>query len=51
MRALTRTGLRSRPLMEWVLRTMANLLRPGERHVAETAYGLVERIVQMGPEP
>ena len=51
MQALTRTGLRSRSLMEWVLRTMANLLRPDERHVAETAYGMVERIVQMGPEP
>jgi len=49
MRALTRTGLRSRPLMEWVLRTMANLLRPGERHLAETAYGMVERLVQMTP--
>jgi geranylgeranyl reductase family protein len=51
MRVLTRTGLRSRPLMEWVLRTMANLLRPGERHPAETAYRMVERIVQIGPEP
>lgn len=51
MRALTRIGLRSRPLMEWVLRVMANLLRPGEHHPAEEAYRLVERIVQMGPEP
>ena len=51
MRVLTRTGLRSRTLMEWVLRTMANLLRPDERHVAETAYAMVERIVQIGPEP
>ncbi len=51
MRALTRTGLRSRSLMEWVLRTMANLLRPDERHPAEVAYAMVERIVQMGPEP
>jgi len=51
MRVATRTGLRSRPLMEWVLRTMANLLRPGERHIAETAYGMLERIVQMAPEP
>ena len=51
MRALTRTGLRSRTLMEWVLRTMANLLRPDERHVAETAYSMIERIVQIGPEP
>jgi geranylgeranyl reductase family protein len=51
MNTLTRTGLRSRPLMEWVLRVMANLLRPGERHPAETAYRMVERIVQIGPEP
>lgn len=51
MKALTRTGLRSRTLMEWVLRVMANLLRPGERHSAEVAYRVVERIVQIGPEP
>jgi len=51
MRALTRTGLRSRTLMEWVLRVMANLLRPGELHPAEAAYAMVERIVRIGPEP
>jgi geranylgeranyl reductase family protein len=51
MRVLTRTGLRSRTLMEWVLRVMANLLRPGELHVAEAAYRMVEQIVRMGPEP
>jgi flavin-dependent dehydrogenase len=51
MRTLTRTGLRSRTLMEWVLRVMANLLRPGERHPAEAAYRVVEQIVRMGPEP
>jgi geranylgeranyl reductase family protein len=51
MKALTRTGLRSRTLMEWVLRVMANLLRPDERHPAETAYRVVERLVQVGPEP
>lgn len=51
MKALTRIGLRSRPLMEWVLRVMANLLRPGEHHMAEEAYRVVERIVQVGPEP
>jgi geranylgeranyl reductase family protein len=28
MRELTRVGMQSRPLMEWVLRIMANLLRP-----------------------
>ena len=28
MRTLTHTGLRSKPLMEWVLKVMANLLDP-----------------------
>ena len=51
MKALTRTGLRNRTLMEWVLRVMANLLREDERHVAETAYGMIETIVRVGPEP
>lgn len=51
MRALTRTGLRNRTLMEWTLRVMANLLRPGERHLAEAAFGMVERLVRLGPEP
>ena len=51
MRTLTRIGLRSRPLMEWVLRVMANLLRPDERHVAEVAYSMIERVVRVGPEP
>jgi hypothetical protein len=30
---------------------MANILRPDERHLAETAYGMVERIVRVGPDP
>jgi flavin-dependent dehydrogenase len=51
MRALTRTGLRSRTLMEWVLRVMANILRPDEVHLAETAYRMIERLVTLGPEP
>ena len=51
MRFLTRTGLRSKPLMEWVLRVMANLLRPDERHVPELVYGALERVVAVGPEP
>jgi hypothetical protein len=37
--------------MEWVLRAMANLLRPDERGGAEAAYRLVEQIVRIGPEP
>jgi len=51
MRVLTRTGLRNKTLMEWVLRVMANILRPDERHLAETAYRMVERVVTVGPEP
>jgi geranylgeranyl reductase family protein len=51
MRLLTRTGLRSTTLMEWVLRVMANILRPDEVHLAETAYGMIERLVKVGPEP
>jgi len=51
MRELTRVGMRSRTLMEWVLRIMANLLRPDELGPAEAAYRAVERLVALGPEP
>lgn len=51
MKALTRTGLRNRTLMEWTLRVMSNLLREDERHLAETAYGMIETVVRIGPEP
>jgi flavin-dependent dehydrogenase len=51
MRELTRVGMHSRPLMEWVLRIMANLLRPDEIGPAEAAYAAVERIARFLPEP
>jgi flavin-dependent dehydrogenase len=51
MKVATRTGLRSRPLMEWVLKVMANLLEPEERGVQERVYGAIERIVALGPDP
>ena len=51
MRELTRVGLHSRPLMEWVLRIMANLLRPDEIGPAEAAYKAVAAIVRTIPEP
>ena len=51
MRELTRVGFYSRSLVEWVLRIMANLLRPDELGPAEVAYRLVERLVAVGPEP
>jgi geranylgeranyl reductase family protein len=51
MRELTRVGMHSQSLMEWVLRIMANLLRPDELGPAEAAYAMVERIVALAPEP
>jgi geranylgeranyl reductase family protein len=51
MRELTRIGFQSRTLMEWVLRIMANLLRPDEIGPAEAAYKVVERVVAVAPEP
>ena len=51
MRELTRVGFQSRTLMEWVLRIMANLLRPDELAPAEVAYKMVAAMVKVGPEP
>jgi geranylgeranyl reductase family protein len=51
MRALVATGMRSRTLMEWVLRIMANLLRPDELGPAEAAYKAVAAIARLAPEP
>jgi hypothetical protein len=51
MRALVSTGMRSRTLMEWVLRIMANLLRPDELGPAEAAYRMVAAIARVAPEP
>jgi len=49
MRALVGTGMRSRTLMEWVLRIMANLLRPDELGPAEAAYRAVAAIARLAP--
>jgi menaquinone-9 beta-reductase len=51
MRELTRVGMQSRTLMEWVLRIMANLLRPDETGPAEAAYKAVATLVKVAPEP
>ncbi len=51
MRALVGTGMHSRTLMEWVLRIMANLLRPDELGPAEVVYRALEKVVAAGPEP
>ena len=51
MRVLVGTGMRSRTLMEWVLRIMANLLRPDELGPAEAAYRAVAALARLAPEP
>jgi geranylgeranyl reductase family protein len=51
MRALVSTGMRSRTLMDWVMRIMANLLRPDELGPAEAAYRALAAIARIAPEP
>ncbi len=51
MRELTRVGMRSQTLMEWVLRIMSNLLRPDEVGPAEAAYAALAQLVRFAPEP
>ncbi|HEX3542875.1 MAG TPA: geranylgeranyl reductase family protein [Acidimicrobiales bacterium] len=50
MKALVSTGMRSRTLMEWVLRIMSNLLRPDELGPAEAAYRAVAAIARVVPD-
>jgi geranylgeranyl reductase family protein len=49
MRELTRVGMNSRTLMEWVLRIMANLLREDEKGPAELAYKAAAKIAKVAP--
>ncbi|MCU1353006.1 MAG: geranylgeranyl reductase family protein [Acidimicrobiales bacterium] len=51
MSQLTRVGMQSRSLMDWVLRIMANLLQPDEIGPAEAAYQAAAAIVRLVPEP
>jgi geranylgeranyl reductase family protein len=50
MQQLTRVGVQSKSLMEWVLRIMANLLRPDELGPAEAAYRAVAKLASIVPE-
>jgi geranylgeranyl reductase family protein len=50
MKVLVTTGMRSRSLMEWVLRIMANILRPDELGPAEAAYRALSRLARLVPE-
>lgn len=49
MRLMVSTGMHSKTLMEWVLRIMANLLRPDELGPAEAAYKAVAAIARLAP--
>ncbi|MDQ1488853.1 MAG: menaquinone-9 beta-reductase, partial [Actinomycetota bacterium] len=51
MAELTRIGMHSKTLMEWVLRIMSNLLRPDELGPAEAVYRTLEKLVAVAPEP
>ncbi len=44
------TGIRNEPLMSWILRIMANLLRPDETGPAEAAYRALAAIARITPE-
>lgn len=50
MAELTKVGMRSRTLMEWVLAIMANLLRPDELGAAEAVYKMAAGIARVVPE-
>lgn len=50
MKVLVSTGMRNRTLMDWVLRIMANLIRPDEVGGAEAAYRAVAAIAKLVPE-
>jgi len=50
MRELTRVGMQSHTLMEWVLRIMANLLREDEVGPAEAAYKAAATLARLVPE-
>lgn len=49
MRTLAHVGLRNRPLMEWTLKVMANLLDDDEKGVGEAAYAALAALVRPLP--
>jgi geranylgeranyl reductase family protein len=51
MRICVGTGMYSETLMSWILRIMANLLRPDEIGPAEAAYRAMARLAALVPEP
>lgn len=49
MKAVAHAGIRNRPLMEWTLKVMANLLDEDEKAIGERAYGMLAAIVRAVP--
>jgi geranylgeranyl reductase family protein len=49
MRSLAHVGLRNRPLMEWTLKVMANLLDEDEKGIGEQAYRMLAALVRPLP--
>ncbi len=49
MRSLAHTGLHSRPLMEWTLKVMANLLDDDEKGIGEATYAALAALVRPLP--
>jgi flavin-dependent dehydrogenase len=50
MREITRVGMRSQTLMEWVLRIMANLMRPEGAGPPEAVYKAAAALTRFAPE-
>ena len=50
MKLCVGTGMHSESLMSWILRIMANLLRPDETGPAEAAYRALALIARVAPE-
>jgi len=51
MKLCVATGMHSQSLMSWLLRIMANLLRPDELGPAEAAYRAFATVARAWPEP
>jgi geranylgeranyl reductase family protein len=51
MKVLANVGMRSAPLMRFVLQVMANLLSPELRGAQDRTYRMLEKVVLVGPEP
>ena len=49
MRTLAHTGLRNRPLMEWTLKVMSNLLDEDEKSTGERTYNVLAAMVRPLP--